>query len=244
MIKFFRKIRQKLLSENKISKYLIYAVGEIILVVIGILIALQINNSNQSRIEDSKEKTYLIYLQKELSENTRINQRIIINRMGLKLEGLNLAKKFCENNIEIPDTLELLNKITKGGFFAGGYPLGIRNYYDELLNTGNMQLIKNDSLKKEIAAYYARIEFYTLRTTINATRYAKFNNELRPFKRDNPEHISKYDQIEMIKAFKSDEFRRLVDSELSYADGVFDGAKSLESRAKAIIELIDKELAR
>ncbi len=47
MIKFFRKIRQRLLTENKFSKYLIYAIGEIILVVIGILIALQINNWNE-----------------------------------------------------------------------------------------------------------------------------------------------------------------------------------------------------
>ena len=50
MIKFFRKIRQKLLTQNKFSKYLLYAVGEIVLVVIGILIALQINNWNQDRL--------------------------------------------------------------------------------------------------------------------------------------------------------------------------------------------------
>ena len=49
MIKFFRKIRQRLLSENKYSKYLLYAIGEIVLVVIGIMIALQVNNWNQSR---------------------------------------------------------------------------------------------------------------------------------------------------------------------------------------------------
>ena len=56
MIKFFRKIRQKLLSENKFSKYLIYAVGEIVLVVIGILIALQINNWNEIRQIKKVEK--------------------------------------------------------------------------------------------------------------------------------------------------------------------------------------------
>ena len=49
MIKFFRKIRQKLLSENKFSRYLVYAVGEIILVVIGILIALALNNKNEQK---------------------------------------------------------------------------------------------------------------------------------------------------------------------------------------------------
>ena len=47
MIKFFRRIRRTLLSENKFSKYLLYAIGEIFLVVIGIMIALQFNNSNE-----------------------------------------------------------------------------------------------------------------------------------------------------------------------------------------------------
>ena len=53
-MKIFRKIRQKLLTENKFSKYLIYALGEIVLVVIGILIALQINNWNQSKQEQKQ----------------------------------------------------------------------------------------------------------------------------------------------------------------------------------------------
>jgi len=59
MIKFFRKIRQKLLTENKFSKYLLYAIGEIILVVIGILIALQINNANEK--QKDKEQLTKVY---------------------------------------------------------------------------------------------------------------------------------------------------------------------------------------
>jgi len=56
MIKFFRKIRQNLLIENKTGKYFKYAIGEILLVVIGILIALQINNWNeQSKAKKSAE---------------------------------------------------------------------------------------------------------------------------------------------------------------------------------------------
>lgn len=57
MIKFFRRIRQRLLSKNKFSKYLFYALGEIILVVIGILIALQINNWNEQRKNDNEVRT-------------------------------------------------------------------------------------------------------------------------------------------------------------------------------------------
>jgi len=58
MINFFRKIRQRLLTENKFSKYLLYGIGEIILVVIGILIALSINNWNEDRKNDEVRRTY------------------------------------------------------------------------------------------------------------------------------------------------------------------------------------------
>ncbi|MGS2727548.1 DUF6090 family protein [Psychroserpens sp. BH13MA-6] len=62
MIKFFRKIRHNLLSEGKTGKYLKYAIGEIILVVIGILIALQINNWNENQKENKLEKNTLLNL--------------------------------------------------------------------------------------------------------------------------------------------------------------------------------------
>ncbi len=66
MIKFFRKIRQKLLSKNKFSKYLIYAIGEIVLVVIGILIALQINNWNEYDKNQALAQKYLKLIKSDL----------------------------------------------------------------------------------------------------------------------------------------------------------------------------------
>ncbi|WGK65856.1 DUF6090 family protein [Croceiramulus getboli] len=71
MIKFFRHIRQRLLSKNKFSRYLLYAIGEIILVVIGILIALQINNWNQSRIRTKEELSILKVLKTGLDTDLR-----------------------------------------------------------------------------------------------------------------------------------------------------------------------------
>jgi hypothetical protein len=65
MISFFRKIRQKLLSQNKVTRYLVYALGEIILVVIGILIALQVNNWNEGRKQRQVELKYFFNLKKE-----------------------------------------------------------------------------------------------------------------------------------------------------------------------------------
>ena len=70
MIKFFRKIRQKLLTENKFSKYLIYAIGEIVLVVIGILIALSINNWNENRKQKIITSEYIENLKSDIVQDT------------------------------------------------------------------------------------------------------------------------------------------------------------------------------
>lgn len=69
MFKFFRQIRKQILTDNKLGKYLLYAFGEIILVVIGILIALSINNWNESRKEKALEKKVLVELKKSLENN-------------------------------------------------------------------------------------------------------------------------------------------------------------------------------
>ena len=105
MIKFFRKIRQKLLSENKFSKYLIYAIGEIILVVIGILIAIQINEWNRDR------KLY----QEELE-----GYQLIIN--DLKRDAT-LFKTYQDSYSNFLDTYFQINKIKKGeGLFRNISP--------------------------------------------------------------------------------------------------------------------------
>ena len=77
MIKFFRHIRRRLLSENRFTKYLIYAVGEIILVVIGILIALQINNRNQERQDQEKITAILSDVREEIHLNIQETVNLI-----------------------------------------------------------------------------------------------------------------------------------------------------------------------
>ncbi len=71
MVKFFRKIRQNLLMENKTGKYFKYAIGEIILVVIGILIALQINNWNKKRKINNEIESVFSLLEQELETNIK-----------------------------------------------------------------------------------------------------------------------------------------------------------------------------
>ena len=81
MITLFRKIRQTMVTENKVSKYLLYALGEIVLVVIGILIALQINNANEQRKERAAEQVLLKQLLSEFNSNlVQPDQKVVIRK--------------------------------------------------------------------------------------------------------------------------------------------------------------------
>lgn len=77
MIKLFRKIRQNLLSEGRTGKYLKYAAGEIVLVVVGILIALQINNWNESRKQSTTEKEFITSLKNDLKQDKAFIEYVI-----------------------------------------------------------------------------------------------------------------------------------------------------------------------
>jgi hypothetical protein len=241
-MKFFKIIRHNLLSEGNTGKYLKYAIGEIILVVIGILIALQINNWNQDRLDRITEIKHLKTIEKEITSNTNQNQSIIINRLPKKIEGLKLAKKFCENKLIVTDTLEFLNKVSYGGVFSGWYNFGERNSYDELINTGNLHLIRKDTVKNAIVNYYLYISVINERAKAHSSHFLSYTNELRPFNTENPTFISKYDQVEMMESFKSAEFKKLVDLELSYAYKIRDYIKKVESIGEQTINIIKSEL--
>ena len=100
MIKFFRKIRYDLIEKNKTGKYLKYAIGEIILVVIGILIALQINNWNESNNQSKKELALLVNLKNDINTDilSLTRQDSMYSKIGDEAEiGMNLfykAKKY------------------------------------------------------------------------------------------------------------------------------------------------------
>jgi hypothetical protein len=112
MIKFFRHIRKRLVIENRLTKYLLYAIGEIILVVIGILIALQINNWNQERIVKEHNHTIVQNLNKEFSENL-IELDTSIDRLNDVIQGMEILLKVMrtqDSNMTESEFDKLLNK--------------------------------------------------------------------------------------------------------------------------------------
>ena len=151
MIKFFRKIRQNLLMENKTSKYFKYAIGEIVLVVFGILIALQLSNWNELQNRCHKEIVNLKALKSEL-QNDLTTEFIDGNKSYLEKEKtLNKLTAFYNNKNDIPkDSLPYyyLKSISEWTF-----ALNVAAF-ENLKSTG-IDLITNDSLRLKISSLYS-----------------------------------------------------------------------------------------
>ena len=147
MINFFRKIRQTLVSENKFSKYLLYAIGEIILVVIGILLALQINSWNQQRIEDKKEIELLTSIKEEFHYNlSEINQSIKVNKKVTQ-SCVKLTKLIRSDSItKVPEIVDQL-LVNIGGFNSFDARIGITG---EVVNSGKLSILKNDEIRTKL----------------------------------------------------------------------------------------------
>jgi len=151
MIKFFRKIRQKLLTENKFNKYLLYAVGEIILVVIGIVIALQINNSNELRKEKNEEALILSDLKEDLIA-TRLNfLETIKNQERVILRCRDLIDAIETQDYSIhPDTIR---EYIRRGAFSHHREEAIMGSYEAIIGSGKTSIIKNKELLTVLANF-------------------------------------------------------------------------------------------
>ncbi|QCX37779.1 hypothetical protein FF125_04765 [Aureibaculum algae] len=154
MIKFFRRIRQNLLSEGKTGKYLKYAIGEIVLVVIGILIALQINNWNEQRKIENSEIEILKNLETELKHNLvelkEINNR---HKKGFD-DGIYLLNLFGTNisNISEFKLDSLVSNVLSGYSFEAK-----DGYVKSLISSNKIDYIQNSELKSYISSFESMI---------------------------------------------------------------------------------------
>jgi hypothetical protein len=150
MIKFFRKIRQNLLSEGKTGKYLKYAIGEIILVVIGILIALQINNWNQNRITQNNQKKYLLLLKNETLNNLNELKNAQKTIQTITNGQQELIKLIDSNHDTISEKyLSLKMNDALGAIARFDFENSVLS---ELKISGELKNIRNDSIRKKIVS--------------------------------------------------------------------------------------------
>ncbi|MEJ2162073.1 MAG: DUF6090 family protein [Robiginitalea sp.] len=148
MLRFFRQIRQRLLTDNKFSKYLLYAIGEILLVVIGILIALQVNNWNEDRIERKNEVKLLKELKADLDANLE-EIAVIKRRLKRKWNYSDSIMIYIRQKREVNDSLKKYIRLTSWN----NYFNNSKTTYEYIKSTG-LKVLSNDSLRSQITKIY------------------------------------------------------------------------------------------
>ena len=158
MIKFFRKIRQKMIKDNKVSKYLLYAIGEIALVVIGILIALQLNTNKENKIKSDLGYTYLEEMKNDLRDDFfemynyigRLNKNIKRQEAALNTKNIN----------ELPlDSIRMIISPLKIDLAIGDLT------FAKMKNLGITSITNNDIVTSSINRYY-NFEFVDLKSDL------------------------------------------------------------------------------
>ena len=175
MLKFFRQIRRKLLDEGSLRKYLIYAFGEILLVMIGILLALQVNTWNDVRKERKKELSTL----KELMSDFSSNKVLFHQTITIKRAARNGWKRFLLNLAN--DNFDAIEQNVFGSWNLASRTTNLNSgTLQSIMASGRIDNIENDSLKNLLLSWenifdeYKEEELY----------HRDFDlNQLRPYER-------------------------------------------------------------
>jgi hypothetical protein len=201
MIKFFRRIRQQLLSENKFSKYLLYAIGEIVLVVIGIFMALQLNTWNENRKNNEKLSSYLqadlidlkddlLSLNYEIDELTRFN------------ESTKLFLNHPDYNAFTLDSLEQSLETYNVGMFAYYSDLNFKKIESSgITNYGSYEEIMKDVIRyyKHFVPFMTDIEKVVNNDIGSAENYWRYN-----------QNIYEFNYVDGLNVYQSESERKLT----------------------------------
>ncbi len=154
MIKFFRHIRKSLLEQNKMGKYFKYAIGEIILVVIGILIALQINNWNDQRKLKQQEQTYYCKISEDIKTDIKNINRTLVSLKERKI----IAKRLLINLLNVHEDKSVLLQDYLGAIRAYDY-IPTKAALVDITSSGKLENLKNSALKNEILNHYSEQDY-------------------------------------------------------------------------------------
>ena len=164
-----------MLNKSQIGNYLKYAIGEIVLVMLGILLALQVNNWNENRKNEEKENIILTELHKDFKENLAQLQRI----KQFQINTLNSGQIVFRNlpKMNIPASRDSVYKYVTGMF--GGYSYYPSNgVVKSLISSGEIRLIQNDTLKKYLVSWNDVLSDYTQRIEIDLKFWS---NQIEPY---------------------------------------------------------------
>jgi hypothetical protein len=237
MIKFFRKIRQNLLMENKTGKYFKYAIGEIFLVVIGILIALQINNWNENRRLQNEELNLLI----EVKSNLVVTLNNFKKDTLFNTESIIQLRKI-EHYIfqDLPYNTELDTAFGSIGHWGSPYPIATAY---TTLKTKGLDIISNTTLRNKIVNMY-EFELTVLKNDYDVGEW-NILNSFNPFiykhiRSKNSKQSARPNDFESLKL--NHEFSNKLGKIISLREGGLKLYKTTMISIEELIKDLDKEL--
>jgi hypothetical protein len=249
MIKFFRTIRKSLLMENKKAKYFKYAIGEIILVVIGILIALSINNWNENRIKTKKETKILNTLLKDLSQAQLMSESLIDSeRKHIRLYELILGNRVVHEQLL---KNQKIDSIFHQVIFNLTSQVPVIYAYNDLKNAGETNLISNEIIRGRFSLLEKkiidlnrqledRLEVQQLRIDGIAINEINFVQTLKAL--SNTYNISYGPENDYKKLLQDQKFLNAIGVKLALSDDALINRISLFNEIKDLSKLIEIEL--
>ena len=233
MIKLFRNIRRNLLNEGKTSKYFKYAIGEIILVVIGILIALQINTWNKQKEEHQLELKILKEIQEDIDVMTDINAACNDVKFYLKTQDSPSEQFFI--NAGILRVTPHFDPNTSG--------------YGLLVSKG-IGIISSDSLRNNISLHYERLYSYYKRYEEERLRFHALHSEPKLIQHFTPVYDEtqmyylkhKISQEDFNSLKKDTSFNKMVSAITFENSSVKNRAERVENSILSLIKSLDKEI--
>jgi cell division protein FtsL len=238
MIKFFRRIRQRLLTENKFSKYLLYAIGEIVLVVIGILIALQINNWNTNNNLRALENELLLDIRENLNASvTNLESDISFNKITLANyeKILSHIKEGLPYNNSLDSAFSYISYWSDPHFTYTAY---------ETLKSKGLDIIQNDSLKIAITEIYE--QYFPFIISELKGEWELHQSVVLPFIAKNilyvNTEIARPNNYHFLKS--NDEFHNIMGMKMIIRKYTIQNAEMTKDKVSSLIVQIDKELER
>ncbi len=155
MLLILKNLRKKFIQNNKVSHYLLYALGEIVLIVVGILLALGINNWSEENKLRSKEQFYLSGLKEEFeTSKAKLEVLIEVNRSNYQ-NAEKIARYFSSDSV--PDESELSELLYKAFSYDVIYNPN-NSLLDEILNSSGFKTITNSELRRHLTDWESRVQ--------------------------------------------------------------------------------------
>ncbi len=178
MFRFFRKIRQRLIVTGSIRSYLLYALGEVTLIVIGVLIAMQVNGMNNFRLNRLNEQRIIVRLSTELDASM---QRITLFHRMLtrKQESLEAISPYFHGK-PVKDSEAFVNEVIQASRFGWEQPTLERTTFNEILSSGQLSLILDTELRLAITRFYHTVAQRETRSDMRMSEFPRIAYQLIP----------------------------------------------------------------